>query len=228
VEAWGQAEVPRPSQYIDVVHWGALPEQLEQSEEEEEQEVEGEPEEEERIVDYPGTSTEEDSSGIETPLSGIETPQNMEGLRKVPKKVEENPDKPLYQVLEQREASIGGEMYGSSHTYVVDKTKIPGTIVPPPATASLAATAKGAERVDLLKSQKTEAIDIALDPSELSTLSEEALKKKYDKAVEDKKADKSGISTETGLESEGSGKKRKRSGKDDGKKTKKFKDGFQF
>jgi len=81
--------------------------------------------------------------------------------------------------------------------------------------------------VDLLKSQKTEAVDIALDPSELSTLTEEALKKRYDKAVEDK-VDKSGLASTTGTESEGSGKKRKRGKDESGKKSKKFKDGFQF
>jgi len=230
VEAWGQAEAPRPSQYIEVVHWGALPEQLEQSEEEEpDNEGDGEMVEEERIVDYPGNSTEEDSSGIETPLSGIETPQNLEGtLRKVPKKIDESGEKQLYQVLEQRETSIGGELYGSSHTYVIDKTKAPAPVPVPAPAATTAVAAKSGERVDLMKSQKTESVDIALDPSELSALSEEVFKKKFDKAVEDQKGDKSGTSTETGTESEVTGKKRKRSGKDEGKKSKKFKDGFQF
>jgi len=215
VEAWGQAEAPRTSQYIEVVHWGALPEQVEVSEEEPEAPGElEEPEEEERIVDYPGTtpSTEDETSGIETPLSGIETPQNLEANLRKPKRIDDSGEKQLYQVLEQRETSVGGALYGSSHTYVMNQS------------AASSAT-KGGERVDLMKSQKTEAIDIALDPSELSSLTEESLKKRYDKAVEDKTTESV---VDEGTDSEVPGKKRKRSGKDDGKKSKKLKDSFQF
>jgi len=218
VEAWGQPEAPRTSQYLEVVHWGALPEQVEVSEEEpEEQGTTEEPEEEERIVDYPGT--DEETSGIETPLSGIETPQNLEANLRKPKKLDESGEKQLYQVLEQRETAVGGALYGSSHTYVINQAAA--------GKAGGVAAAGGPEKVDIIRSQKTEGVDIALDPSELSTLTEEALKKRYDKAVEDKTSEK-GVADD-GTESEqGGGKKRKRGGKDDGKKAKKFKDGFQF
>lgn len=182
--------------FVFSVHWGTLPEQVELSEEEPEQQEAKEEsmEEEERIVDYPGTTAEEES-GIETPLSGIETPQNLEANLRKPRKVEDSGDKQLFQVLEQRDTSVGGALYGSSHTYVVPGQKKPGDV------------------------------DIALDPSELSTLNEDTLKKRYDKAVEETApaADTPVAGTEE------SGKKRKRSGKDDGgKKAKKLKDSFQF
>eukprot|EP01128_Nolandella_sp_AFSM9_P008679 TRINITY_DN5368_c0_g1_i1.p1 TRINITY_DN5368_c0_g1~~TRINITY_DN5368_c0_g1_i1.p1 ORF type:complete len:523 (+),score=196.24 TRINITY_DN5368_c0_g1_i1:79-1647(+) len=94
--------------------------------------------------------------GTETPLGGLETPQNLEGtLRK--KKVEEN--RSLYEVLQQTDASVGDAVLGSSHTYVLKKNK----------------KADG-EYVDLMKSRSTKSIDITLDPSQLD-MTEEQLKK---------------------------------------------------
>jgi len=140
-----------------------------------------------------------DISGIETPLSGLETPQNMESNIRKPRK--DDTERELYQVLEEKEVSVGSAVFGSNRQYVIDKAKKP----------------KGTDRVELMKSQKTEGIELSLDPNELEKITEEGLKKRYDKAVQEKK-DK---------ESKGDDSARKRKRHSDSKKSKKYKD-FKF
>jgi hypothetical protein len=56
-----------------------------------------------------------DETGIETPLSGLETPTNIEGQLRKRKK-------DLYEVLEEQETHVDSrDIYGSTHKYVFDK-----------------------------------------------------------------------------------------------------------
>ncbi|KGN61286.1 splicing factor 3B subunit 2 [Cucumis sativus] len=140
-------------------HWGDL-------EEEEEEEVEEEDEEE--------LEEEEMEDGIESVDSqsstptGVETPDVID-LRKQQRK---EPDRPLYQVLEEKEERVApGTLLGTSHTYVIsggtqDKT--------------------GAKRVDLLRGQKSDKVDVTLRPEELEAM-ENVLPAKYEEAREEEK-----------------------------------------
>jgi len=199
-DAYGEEEPLKPTQYIEIPHWGRLPSEEEASsseeapaEEEQEEEPKEKPEDE--------VAADIDIAGIETPLSGLETPQNLEGNLRKPRKDEE---RELYQVLEERDASVGNAFFGSHKQYVIEKAKKP----------------KLTDRVELMKSQKTEGIELALDPSELATLTEEGLKKRYDKVMQEKKE-------REGRGNEESSRKRKRHHSDSGKKSKKYKD-FKF
>ncbi|XP_038890808.1 splicing factor 3B subunit 2 [Benincasa hispida] len=140
-------------------HWGDL-------EEEEEEEVEEEDEEE--------LEEEEMEDGIESVDSlsstptGVETPDVID-LRKQQRK---EPDRPLYQVLEEKEERVApGTLLGTTHTYVIsggtqDKT--------------------GAKRVDLLRGQKSDKVDVTLRPEELEAM-ENVLPAKYEEAREEEK-----------------------------------------
>ncbi|KAG6586162.1 Splicing factor 3B subunit 2, partial [Cucurbita argyrosperma subsp. sororia] len=140
-------------------HWGDL-------EEEEEEEVEEEDEEE--------IEEEEMQDGIESVDSlsstptGVETPDVID-LRKQQRK---EPDRPLYQVLEEKEEKVApGTLLGTTHTYVIsggtqDKT--------------------GAKRVDLLRGQKSDKVDVTLRPEELEAM-ENVLPAKYEEAREEEK-----------------------------------------
>ncbi|CAK9181774.1 unnamed protein product [Ilex paraguariensis] len=104
---------------------------------------------------------------LSTP-TGVETPDVID-LRKQQRK---EPEKPLYQVLDEKEEKIApGTLLGTSHTYVIgsgtqDKT--------------------GAKRVDLLKGQKTDRVDVTLAPEELE-LMDNVLPAKYEEAREEEK-----------------------------------------
>eukprot|EP00240_Pyramimonas_obovata_P000868 CAMPEP_0118934986 /NCGR_PEP_ID=MMETSP1169-20130426/14650_1 /TAXON_ID=36882 /ORGANISM="Pyramimonas obovata, Strain CCMP722" /LENGTH=574 /DNA_ID=CAMNT_0006877957 /DNA_START=33 /DNA_END=1757 /DNA_ORIENTATION=- len=126
--------------------WGELQEEEEEESEEEEEDYEDDDE-------TMSHATEEDAykGGIAsisslTP-SGVETPDTLD-LRK---KTAAEP-RPLYQVLEQQEASVGSALMGSSHTYVV-----PGA-----------------------KTQKGGDVELTLRPEELEGLDEAAIQAKYD------------------------------------------------
>ncbi|WZZ09285.1 hypothetical protein YC2023_095206 [Brassica napus] len=100
--------------------------------------------------------------------TGIETPDAIE-LRKEQRK---EPDRALYQVLEEKGESVApGTLLAPTHTYVI-KT---GTQDKP-----------GAKRVDLLKGQKTDRVDVSLQPEELDAL-ENVLPAKYEEAREEEK-----------------------------------------
>ncbi|CAL4966231.1 unnamed protein product [Urochloa decumbens] len=145
-------------------HWGDLEE--EEEEEEEEEPMEDEEMEDEEIED--GTQSVDTISSTPT---GVETPDVID-LRKLQRKEpEKQAEHPLYQVLEQKEERIApGTLYGSSHTYVLgtqDKSSAP-------------------KRVDLLKNQKSDKVDVTIQPEELEVM-DDVLAAKYEEAREEEK-----------------------------------------
>lgn len=69
--------------------------------------------------------------------------------------------------------------YGSSHKYVIPEKEI----------KTKDSGAKGKDKVDLMKSQKTEKVSITLNPSEveeMDTLTDDLLKKKYEQYLQEK------------------------------------------
>eukprot|EP01103_Thecamoeba_quadrilineata_P012780 TRINITY_DN337_c4_g1_i1.p1 TRINITY_DN337_c4_g1~~TRINITY_DN337_c4_g1_i1.p1 ORF type:complete len:569 (-),score=175.09 TRINITY_DN337_c4_g1_i1:20-1702(-) len=191
---------PEVMQPIERKHWGELEE--EESESEEEEEREEQEEEEEEGQEQESLPEDQVTSGISSVPSGIETPETIE-IRK-PK---DDKPKQLYQVLEQAESRISTSVYGSSHKYVM-----PGA----------------AERVDLMKSQKTEKVNVTLNPSDLENTDglEEILKKKFEEQMEAQKGDtvKEDVSD---IIAEEERKRRKRKGKSSDGKNKKYKE-FKF
>ncbi|KAL4562407.1 hypothetical protein LXL04_034610 [Taraxacum kok-saghyz] len=140
-------------------HWGDLEEE---EEEEEEEEVEEQYEEEE-LED--GIQSVDSLSSTPT---GVETPDVID-LRKQQRK---EPEKPLYQVLEEKEEKIApGTLLGTSHTYVIG-----GAPQDKPS----------GKRVDLLRGQKTDRVDVSLQPEELE-LMDNVLPAKYEEAREEEK-----------------------------------------
>mmetsp|Transcript_24463 Transcript_24463/g.46367 ORF Transcript_24463/g.46367 Transcript_24463/m.46367 type:complete len:573 (+) Transcript_24463:224-1942(+) len=137
--------------------WGDLLEEEEDSDEEEDEEDEDDDDEtmshaslEEEIAT--GTAS---ISSLPSTATGLETPDTVD-LRK------RTSDRPLYQVLDTQEASVGGALMGSSHTYV-----IPGQKKAP--------------------AGKIGDVDITLRPEELEGLDEDAIKKKYEQFQEAEK-----------------------------------------
>ncbi|KAM7525115.1 hypothetical protein LguiA_015017 [Lonicera macranthoides] len=141
-------------------HWGDLEEEEEEEEEEEVEESDGEEELEDGIQSVDSLSS--------TP-TGVETPDVID-LRKQQRK---EPEKPLYQVLEEKEEKIApGTLLGTSHTYVI--------------SAGGAQEKPGAKRVDLLRGQKSDRVDVSLQPEELE-LMDNVLPAKYEEAREEEK-----------------------------------------
>ena len=111
--------------------------------------------------------------------------------------------------MEEKEAKVGSALYGSSTKYVV-----PGS----------------AERVDLMKSQKGDKVDITLNPTELSQLeeglTEDMLKKKYKEQLEKQKSNtvKEDVSD---IIAEQERKRKRQAAKDQDRKAKKYKE-FKF
>ncbi|WJX22269.1 hypothetical protein P8452_11590 [Trifolium repens] len=144
-------------------HWGDLEEEEEEEEEDEDEEEEEEIDEEE-IED--GIQSVDSLSSTPT---GVETPDVID-LRKQQRNKE--PERPLYQVLEEKEEKIGaGSLLVPGHTYVVGT----GT-----------QDKSGAKRVDLLKGQKSDRVDVTLLPEELEAM-ENVLPAKYEEAREEEK-----------------------------------------
>ena len=107
-------------------------------------------------------------SGIATPDSvhlrklqndGLNTPSGSVAGTDTPESVS-NPQ--LYQVLEQREARVGGAAFGSSHAYVMPSS------------------AKGSGGGGAGAGGGKPGVEMALDPNELDNLDAGALKAKYD------------------------------------------------
>jgi len=185
-------------------HWGELEHEEEEEEEVVEQEEEGEEE-------APHPSGIETPSGLTTP-SGLETPESLE-LRKAPVRKDDEDDdsnKQLFQVLEQKELSVGNAMFGSAHKYVIPEKK----------------ELKNKNKVDLIKSLATEKLDIALNPSEVENMEdlEGVLKKKYEQALAEKREVREDVSS---IISEHNKKKRKKESSKSSSKSKKYKD-FKF
>ncbi|OEL23831.1 Splicing factor 3B subunit 2 [Dichanthelium oligosanthes] len=147
-------------------HWGDLEEEEEEEEEEDEEEVE-EPMEDEEMED--GTQSVDTISSTPT---GVETPDVID-LRKLQRKEpEKQAERALYQVLEQKEERIApGTLYGSSHTYVLG-TQDKSSSAP--------------KRVDLLKNQKSDKVDVTIHPEELEVM-DDVLAAKYEEAREEEK-----------------------------------------
>jgi len=143
----------------------------------------------------------------------METPESLE-LRKAPpapkKDEDDDSNKQLFQVLEQKDLSVGTAVYGSSHKYVLPEKREP----------------KAKNQVDLIKSQASEKLDIALNPSDIENLQdiEGVLKQKYEQALSEKhEVNREDVSD---IIAEHSKKKRKKEHKSDSK-SKKYKD-FKF
>jgi splicing factor 3B subunit 2 len=146
----------------------------------------------------------EDVSGLES-VPGIETPAQME-LRKNRGREEDDTEmleepKQLYQVLPQKQASATGSGM-TAHTYDVRASKL-----------------------DLMKSQRTAEVEVALDPSDLE-LPEEELQKKYNKVLAEQEKSKQPTRADVSDVIEENTKKRKGAPKES-KKTKKQKE-FKF
>ncbi|GBG79699.1 hypothetical protein CBR_g29963 [Chara braunii] len=152
-------EVPFEEEQVDKAkHWGDLEEEEEESEEEEE--------------DFSDEDVLEDGIAsvdtVATTLAGAETPDVID-LRKTQRKETE---KPLYHVLEEKEDRLAsGTLLGTTHTYVVPGADKAGTL----------------RKVDLMKGQKADRIDITLRPEELEGLDDSALAAKYEQAREEEK-----------------------------------------
>ena len=151
------------------VHWGDLEEESEEEEEEEEESEEEEEEEEEEEAE----EQEAEADGIASTVSGlagIETPAEVQ-IRKGTETPDTGAPKSLYQVLEQRTAHAGPSgIMASDHVYVVpDKTK--------------KMSSAAARRLEQLKKGMPDDLDISIDPADLESLDDEALRDLYDAKV---------------------------------------------
>jgi splicing factor 3B subunit 2 len=205
------APPPEVAAPIERTHWGELEEEEEHEEEEEAEEAEAEgeapvPMESEEAEATSATQDAEIADGISSVPSGLETPDTID-LRKG--RGEEGEPK-LYQVLQQTAASTAGQMFGSSHKYIIGDKK------------------EGAKsnRVDLMKSQKSENVNITLNPSEveeMDTLSDDLLKKKYEQYIAEK-ADAEKGEDFSDMVAEQNKKRKNKAQKTGEKKDKKYKD----
>nr|XP_027111743.1 splicing factor 3B subunit 2-like [Coffea arabica] len=142
-------------------HWGDF-------EEEEEEEEEDEEEEEEQIEEEEMEDGIQSVDSLSSTPTGVETPDVID-LRKQQRK---EPEKPLYLVLEEKEERIApGTLLGTTHTYVIN-------------TGTQDKTA--AKRVDLLRGQKADRVDVTLAPEELEVM-DNVLPAKYEEAREEEK-----------------------------------------
>jgi splicing factor 3B subunit 2 len=172
-DVFGTAPPPTPteiSQPIEKSHWGEFMEEEEEEVEEEGAPLAGEEQAEEPPAD--GLAT---PSGLSTPSFG-QTPETID-LRKGKASKEEADDsgKQLFQVLEQKDRSVGAAIMGSTHGYVLP-------------TEKREMKSKSAA-VNLIRSQAGEKLDIALEPDEvenLESLTSETLQKKYDNEMSKK------------------------------------------
>ncbi|PIA65099.1 hypothetical protein AQUCO_00100526v1 [Aquilegia coerulea] len=131
-------------------HWGDLAEEEAEEIEEEEEEIE-----EEELE----TGIQSVDSLSSTP-TGVETPDVIQ-LRK------KEPEKPLYQVLEEKEENIApGTLLGTAHTYVVGS---------------------GTQRVDFPRGQKSDKVNVTLKPEHLEGMEnlDNVLAAKYEEAREE-------------------------------------------
>jgi len=153
------------------------------------------------------TDMVQDETGIASVPSGLETPDVID-LRKESRK-EDKPekDKQLFQVIPQAEASVGAAIMGSAHQYIIpsDKSKEP----------------KGKDRVDLMRSQKSDKVEISLNPTDIENLSQGLLERKYEEQVHASKLEKQHQRDEVDEVIEENARKKQRKAKADDKKSKK-------
>ncbi|XP_074271264.1 uncharacterized protein LOC141595190 [Silene latifolia] len=143
-------------------HWGDLEEEEEVEEDYEEEE------EQEEIGDEELFDGIQSTDSLSSTPTGVETPDVIE-LRKHQRK---EPEKQLYQVLEEKEERIApGTLLGTSHTYVL---------------GGATQDKNAAKRVDLLRGQKTDKVDVSLRPEELEAM-DDVLSAKYEEAREEER-----------------------------------------
>jgi hypothetical protein len=185
------------AKYYEYQHWGQLPPEIHIEESVEEQPVESSSSDEEQEGEAQGDDAYDPlaaDDGMETPLSGMDTPANIEGQLRKRKK-------DLYEVLEETEAHVSSkDIYGSTHKYLIDKKQLKGHEMP------------------------GEQVELSIDPSEITTLTEDTLKKRA--------ADKfSAMENKTKgdfAEEQGEQKKRKRASTSEKSKKKKKTNDFKF
>jgi len=158
---------------VEANTWGVL-EQDESDDEFETMEQDEQMYEEEEPEDTPMTTDIEPSevqSGTAS-VGGYETPESIDlrkqKLLKAP--VVSDGPKQLYQELKQVDAPVGNATFGSQHRYVM-----PGK----------------EERVVMMKGQKSEKMEVSLDPNELDAeegITEDLIRKKYDDSLQLEKA----------------------------------------
>jgi len=137
-------------------HWGAVTiEERESSGEEEE--VMDEDDDESGIKPEPPSDDDEimDGSGIETPVTGFETPTNLEGALRKRKKDKPQSEGELFKVLEEQQTSVSAsELYGSDHRYVVPKPPPPNFSAGEDKLDAVAELLKGGEKDVTAKDSK--------------------------------------------------------------------------
>jgi len=126
----------------------------------------------------------------------------------------------LYQVLPEKEITIGGAAFGSSHGYVISSLneKNKKKFVAP----STIGKKKKKDAVNIIKSQKTKEVEVTLNPNNLLNLTAEMLQEMYHEKVAEeapKKEDVSDVISQHSMKS--------RSKKAAAEKNKKYKD-FKF
>ena len=215
------------------VYWGEVDEVEESSEEEESEEEEEEEEEEAGAGD--GDQAEEAEEEEEEPTTLPASTMASVQLRK--DSVKES--KQLYQVLEQKQASaLKAGVMGTDHVYDISGAG--------PGTQAKAASKKekekekekgkekekekkpvtgaAAKRLEALKKTMPDIMDVAIDPSDLETLDDNAIKELYDAKLAESRKGRGLTDVDQMMASHlGGDKKRKGDGKAAGKKEKKFK-----
>jgi len=158
------------------------------------------------------------ASGIASSLpSGIETPDTMLNLRKAS---DSEQPKQLYQVLEQKQASVGaGTILGTDHVYV-----IPGSSAADGADGAKKAAA--AKKLGVLANMPTD-VDVAITPEEIEGLNEAELKALYESKLAEARAANRREDFSDMVAAKAAQQKRKMAQKADEKASKKSKD-FKF
>ena len=170
------AQAAASNEVVDkTTHWGDLrPDSDSESESEDESEDESE---EEEAADAGALSEEQLAAGISSGIAssvaaGLETPDAI-NLRKGKAPAQ------LYTVLEQKEASVGDAMMGSSHTYVVpgeqQQAGAAGGKAGLSAGAAAARLAQGALGTRALNAE----VEVNIAPEELEGLDQAAVERLY-------------------------------------------------
>ena len=198
---WGEEEEDERA-FGGRVYWGEVEDAGESSSSEEESE------EEEDGGEGPGEEEPEEPEEEPTRLPA----STMEQVQLRKDSVKES--KQLYEVLEQKSASaLKAGVMGTDHVYDMGggrKTK--------------KVTGAAAKRLEALKKTMPDIMDVAIDPSDLETLDDAAIKELYDAKVAESRKGRGLTEVDQMMASHLGDKKRKaESGKGAGKKEKKFK-----
>eukprot|EP00741_Cyanophora_paradoxa_P004808 tig00000829_g4665.t1 len=194
------AQLEPVSEPVDRTHWGDIEEEEEEPEEPE-QAAEEAPEAPEQVEEKHVTE-EEVAAGISSVPSGLETPEVI-NLRKQQKPEEEA--RPLFRVLEEQKTAIQGGLLGTQHGYAV---------------SGAAQKVDPSKRVDLMKSQKTDKVEITLNPSDMENLDDAALSAKYEEKLREEREAKAREDLGDVFDEQAK-KKRKKESEDKSKKSKK-------